>query len=134
MTYAIGLTADTLVELPRAKDSSNVLLRIPPPFPAQFTPYRIVGQNGAGAPVAVGFPTVTWHWTRLQKKWFDYFTALLGGATSVNLYIRTRDDAGAFQVYSATMWRPTSSPGSGNARLNVDQKFTQLEHNRPYLT
>lgn len=124
MTYQLGLSADTLNNVQGAVEN------MPPPR-AAFQPYtRIVGQNGQGAPVEMGPPTLVWRFAFLTPAQHLWLLSYLNGASG-NVYVRTSTLDGAesglrFETFAAVMWRPQVREFIGGLYRDVSVRFSQL--------
>lgn len=122
--FAIGTTSTNLITL-ASQD-------IPAPRFTFQPQTRIVGQNGVGKPVTVGFPTLVWRWDFLHLEQWDYLLSFCAsGAASAEVYVRTvaeesdSDGTIVYDEFSAVMWRPTGQM-RGGARVGVEVRFTGL--------
>lgn len=89
----------------------------------------VVADDLNGKPIEAGFPTATWTWPVMPQADFDRLLDYLGGASSVSVYIRTRNNSGAsgfdFANYLAVMRRPVAEQ-EGLLRNRVVIEFTGL--------
>lgn len=90
--YKIGLTLSTLALL---RDRG-----IPDPESAHLEKYSVRYRAGDGSIKGDGFPAITWRWDTLSRATLWKITALLGGAASVPVYVRTRLDSGGIPTWA----------------------------------
>ena len=77
-----------------------------PPGGSIVKPYAVYRNAASGQEYGDGFPNCEWVFQRMTVAYWNAMVAYLSGGQSAPVYIKTRTEAGTYQVYTAIMHRP----------------------------
>jgi len=121
--FEIGTSAVTMINVEEAD------LQLAPPN-VVFIPYPTVYTSGDGRQVGDGFPQVEWVFPFMTEAQYTTFkVAYCPNGQSAAVYIRTLNDEGSYNSYSAIIQWPQNVRAlyTSGGYVNVTFTFTHLE-------
>lgn len=107
--YQIGTTYGGMVNV----ESLPTPVFAPKRDPMKYTKPMPLGDTNVRA---LGWLTTGWHWDFMTQAQYTQIKTFCPGL-SAQVYIKTKDNSGAYKIYTATMLWPTQEPERDRGRV-----------------